>query len=61
MLAANHLVRTRRVSASIGTEAGDVERAELRVLDVSHRAVRAERTKAAGVMRTCRSAQLARG
>jgi len=56
VLAANHLVLARRMSASIGAESCDVVRADLRVLDVSHRAVRSQWTEATRVVRTRRSA-----
>jgi hypothetical protein len=51
VLAAHDLILTRRVSASIGAESCDVVWADLRVLDVSHRAVRSQWTKAARVVR----------
>ena len=49
-LAAHDVVAVRRASAAVGTEAGEVERAEGRVLDVPERAVGAERAEAAGVV-----------
>ena len=58
VLAAHHLVRLGRVGAAVRTEAGELERADVLVLDMSSLAVGPKRTEASGVMRAGWTAQV---
>ena len=60
VLATHYFVLSRWMRASIRTESSDVIWTDLRVLDVSHCAMRSQRTKAACVVWTCGPAKLAR-
>ncbi|KAI6875722.1 hypothetical protein KC323_g191 [Hortaea werneckii] len=61
ILTTDDLIRARRVAPAVGTEPGKVEGARDFMLDVSHGAVWAQRTEAAGVVRTSSLPQPAGG
>jgi hypothetical protein len=61
VLAAHNFVLPRRMSASVRAKSSNVEWADPGVLDVSHRAMRSQRTETARVVWACRPAELASG